>query len=160
MGLSAEQEVLLREHAQAADACRANDTLIRAGLTIFVAAQAAVLAFLSNQRAAPSLALLLLEFLSMWVSAVVFQTTRRLHVRYKNYMDRARYIERRLEMYLYQYSYDYFGQHPVPPKWAGGNKKLWASVPIVTLALVAILFTRHSYLWLSCVLCGHCAAAP
>ena len=148
MGLSAEHEILLREYSQAADACRANDTLIRTGLTIFVAVQAAMLAFLSNQHGAPTFALLLLEFLSMWVSVVVFLTTRRLHVRYENYMERARYLERRLGMYLFQYSYEYFGANPVTPSWVGGNKRLWASVPVVSFALVALLFCRHGYVWL------------
>ena len=148
MALSAEHEILLREYAQAGDACRANDTLVRTGLTIFAATQAAVLAFLSNLKGAPNLALLLLEILSMWVSAVVFLTTLRLHVRYKNYMERARQIERKLGMNLYEYSYNYFSSPSIPASRLGGNKTLWASVPFVTFVLVVALFIRHSYLWL------------
>jgi hypothetical protein len=111
--------------------------------------QAAVLAFLSNLKGPPNLALLLLEFLSMWVSAVVFLTTLRLHIRYRNYMERARQIERELGMYLYEYSYQHFKSTPIPARHLGGNKTLWATLPFVTFVLVVALFLRHAYLWLS-----------
>lgn len=140
--LSREDEILLREYAQAGEACRANDTLVRTGLTIFGAVQAAIIGFVASRgNTGITLELFLLEVLGLWLSVVVYYTTRRLHYRYKNYMERARCIERQLGMNLYQFSYEYFGSEPVPAKWAG-NKRLWATVPAVTFVIYVVLLLR------------------
>jgi hypothetical protein len=149
--LSREEEILLHEYKEAGQACRGHDTLVRTGLTIFGAAQAAIIGFIVS-RTAVTIELVLLELLGLWLSVVVFFTTRRLHYRYGNYMERARCIERRLGMYLYQYSYDYFGSEGGPAKWAG-NKKLWASVPALTFLIYLVLLGRAIWPTVRALIC-------
>jgi hypothetical protein len=151
--LSREDEILCREYQEAGEACRGHDTLVRTGLTVFGAAQAAIIGFIVTRGPSITLELVLLEILGLWLSVVVFFTTRRLHVRYSNYMERARCIERRLGMYLYQYSYEYFGTESVPAKWTG-NKKLWASVPALTFVLYLVLLGRAAWPSVRGVICG------
>lgn len=151
--LSREEEILLREYQEAGEACRGHDTLVRTGLSIFGAVQAAIIGFIASQEKSITVELVILEILGLWLSVVVFFTTRRLHYRYKNYMDRARCIERRLGMYLYQYSFEYFGSERVPAKWVG-NKKLWASVPAVTFLLYLILLGRAAWPSVRTIICS------
>jgi hypothetical protein len=140
-----EDEIALREYQEAGQACRGHDTLIRTGLTIFGAVQAAIIGFIASRGSSFTLELALLEILGMWLSVVVFLTTHRLHYRYKNYMERARAIEGRLGMSLYQYSYDYFATGRVG-KW--GNKRLWATVPQLTFLIYLVLIGRSSWTFL------------
>lgn len=139
--LSNEQEILLKEYKEAGETCRNHDQLTRTGFSIFAAVQAAIIGFIGIRKEIGSLELVLLEVLGLLLSVVILLTTLRLHYRYKTYMERARCIERHLGMYLYQYSFDYFGSKKIPGQWAG-NKKLWASVPCLTFLLYAVLLLR------------------
>ncbi len=139
--LSNEQEILLREYQEAGQTCRNYDQLTRTGFSIFAAVQAAIIGFIGARTGIGPLELVLLEVLGLWLSVVILLTTLRLHYRYKTFMERAKCIERHLGMYLYQYSFDYFGVKKMPGQWAG-NKKLWASVPCLTFLLYAVLLIR------------------
>lgn len=139
--LSREQEILLREYKEAGETCRNHEKLIRTGLTIFVAIQAAIIGFIGKSTNSSPLNIFLLEILGLWMSVVVLITTLRLHHRYKNYIERAKWIEQRLGMYFYQYSFDYFKNKPIPGQCLG-NQKLWASIPLLSFFLYAILIVR------------------
>ena len=148
--LSREQKILLQEYSEAGQICRNTDQLVRTGISIFAAIQAAIIAFIGTSKHIGSLEVVLLEVLGLWLSVVVLLTTLRLHYRYKTYMDRAKHIEHKLCMYLYQFSYDYFGVAKIPGAWAG-NKKLWASVPALTFLLYALLLVRDGRTLFGCM---------
>jgi hypothetical protein len=141
--LSNEQEILLKEYQEAGETCRNHDQLIRTGFSIFAAVQAAIIGFIGTKKDIGSLELVLLEVLGLWLSVVILLTTLRLHYRNKAYMERAKCIENQLGMYLYQYSFDYFDieKEKIPGQWAG-NKKLWASVSLLTFFLYTVLLLR------------------
>jgi hypothetical protein len=152
--LSRQDEILLREYQQAGEACRGHDTLIRTGLTIFGAAQVAILGFIATQtQPAPLPALAPLEFLGFWLSLVALATTWRLHHRYKNYMERSHVLERRLGMYLYRYSEEYF-RSKWYLAWLPGNKMWWGSVPFVTLLIFAALLFRDGPAFVTGLVCA------
>lgn len=66
--LSREDEILLREYAQAGEACRANDTLVRTGLTIFGGVQAAIIGFVASRGdTSITVEMILLELLGLWL---------------------------------------------------------------------------------------------
>ena len=142
MSLSGEQEILLREYEQAGEACRNHDSLIRTGLAIFGAAQAAILAFVSSQsKPIDSLEIVMLEALGLWLGVVVLMTTFRLHHRYSTYMSTIHAIEAKLGISLYSDSQKYFES-----KWylklLPGNKYLWASVPGLAVLIYLVLLCR------------------
>ena len=140
-----QDEILIQEYQEAGRACRGNDQLIRTGILIYTAAQAAIVGFIGTKGADKSLELCILEIFGFWLSVVVLLTTLRLHHRYKTYMQRARYIERSMKMNLYQYSFDYFeNQKNKIPGWFAGNKKLWATVPILFGIAYVILLIRDA----------------
>jgi len=64
--LSREDEILLREYQEAGEACRGHDTLVRTGLTIFGAAQAAIIGYIVTRGPIVTLELVLLEILGLW----------------------------------------------------------------------------------------------
>ena len=148
--LNREEEIWIREYQEAGQACRNHDQLIRTGLTIFGAVQAAIIGLVVAKEGVDVFEKVLVEFLGLWLSVVVLLTTRRLNYRYKTYMERAKAIERRLGMYLYQYSYDYFGDKNIP---GPGNKKVWASLPVVAIIIYALLLGREAYQFLKTLLC-------
>jgi hypothetical protein len=147
--LSPEQKILLQEYSEAGQVCRNADQLVRTGISIFAAVQAAIIGFIGTQKGDGTLALQLLKALGLWLSFVVYLTTLRLHYRYKSYMARMRSIENKLGMHLYRYSYRYFGiqGQRIPGQWRngvlskciGGNKRLWASIPLLTFVLYLLL---------------------
>ena len=143
--LSRQDEILLQEYQEAGRACRGHDQLIRTGLLIYTAAQAAIVGFIGTKGADKSLELCILEIFGFWLSVVVLLTTMRLHHRYKTYMQRARYIERTMKMSLYQYSLDYFDDQKtkIQGRFAG-NKVLWATVPILFGIAYGILLIRDA----------------
>lgn len=149
--LTAEQQILLHEHQEASQMCRSHDQLVRTGLTIFGAAQAVIVGFIGTQQGKASLALFLLEVFGLWLSVIVLLTTLRLQKRYESYMERAKCIERRVGMYLFECSQDYFAFASIPIK-RFGNKKLWASVPVVAIGMYLILLGRDVVVWV-CALC-------
>ncbi len=65
-------------------------------------------------------------------------------------MERLKSIESHLGMYLYQYSFDYFGSEKIPGKWKDkkllkyieGNKRLWSTIPLLTYLLYLLLILR------------------
>lgn len=146
--LTAEQQILLHEHQEAGQMCRNHDQLIRTGLTIFGAAQAAIVGFIGAQKSRADLAFFLLEIFGLWLSVVVLLTTLRLKKRYESYIERAKCIERRVGMYLFECSQDYFAFASIPVK-RFGNKNLWASVPIVAIGVYLVLLGRDAVIWIS-----------
>jgi hypothetical protein len=139
--LTRKQQILLIEYGQAGEMCRNHDKLLRTGLVIFGAVQAAIIGFIGTQSESRLLELFLLQFLGFWLSVIVLLTTLRLAYRYASYMERAKCIERQLGMYLFECSQDFFSFENVPAKLFG-NKRLWASVPFVTLWLYFLLLVR------------------
>lgn len=148
--LTREEEILLQEYREAGQACRNHDQLIRTGLTIFGAVQAAIIGFVVAKEGVETFEKVLVEVLGLWLSIVVLLTTRRLHYRYKTYMERAKAIERRLGMYLYQYSFDYFGANKIS---GPGNKKVWASLPVLAMIIYVLLLGRVAYDLLKTQIC-------
>lgn len=144
--LTAEQQILLHEYQEASQACRNHDQLVRTGLTIFGAAQAVIVGFIGTQKGGASLALFLLEIFGFWLSVIVLLTTLRLQKRYESYMERAKCIERRVGMYLFECSQDYFAFASIPVKHFG-NKQLWASVPVLAIGMYLILLGRDIVVW-------------
>jgi len=143
--LSDDKEIMLREYQEAGQICRGHDQLIRTGLIIFGAVQAAIIGFIGTTRSHSSLNLVLLEILGLGLSIVVILTTARLQFRYEGYMERAKCIERRLGMYLYNVSEEYFflQRKRIPCEWAGiGNKDIWTVVPWIAIILYAVLLVR------------------
>lgn len=141
--LSREDEILLREYQEAGEACRSHDQLIRTGLGIFGAVQAAIIGFIGTVSVGSHFELALLEILGFVLSIVVLLTTLRLQHRYATYVQRAKCIETRLGMCLYNCSEEWFyiARDRIPAGWAG-NKVLWASVPFTTMVLYSLLLYR------------------
>jgi hypothetical protein len=148
--LSNRQDILLKEYAIAVETCRNHDQLTRTGLSIFAAVQAAIIGFIGSQKGSMTIELQLLKALGLWLSFVVFLTTLRLHHRYKAYMERLKSIEHQLGIYLYQYGFDYFARPDIPGNWKDkkilrhieGNKRLWATIPLLTFGLYLLLIIR------------------
>ncbi len=135
---SSDKEFLAREYEQAGSACRNHESLIRTGITIFAAAQAAILAILMkepNPNPDPFYAYCL-ELLGLWLSVVVGITTFRLGRRYTTYMKRAKSLEHQLGFALYTASQEEFEKHWYLRK--PGNQTWLLSLPILT-ALIYII---------------------
>jgi len=130
--------MLLREHEVAGEMCRNHDSLIRTGITIFGAAQAAILAFIASDNDVEPHAILILEGLGFWLSVIVLATTYRLGQRYRTYMERARVLEVKLGFDLFNYSQRSFEGHWFLKRMPG-NKRWWISLPLLLIC---------AYLWL------------
>jgi hypothetical protein len=131
------QEILIKEYEEGGRACRNNDTLTRTGLSIYSATQAAIIGFLATRMKIEEIYFSVLAIIGILLSCVVFCTTRRLHMRNKNYMERMRDIEYELGMNLYEYSYRSFKRRNISE--ITGNKLLWSSVPLVISFLYFLL---------------------
>lgn len=154
MALTTEKEMLLREYQFAGEICRNHDSLVRTGMIIFGAAQAAILAFLASNSDTAPLVIGLLKGLGFWLSVIVFATTYRLSHRYRTYMERARSLESQLHFDLYDYSEREF-QRRWLLKHMPGNKWWWGSLPfLLALAYGYLLFCD---LWphLAIFVCGN-----
>jgi hypothetical protein len=136
--LKPEQQILLHEYQQAGEMCRNHDQLLRTGLVIFGAIQAAIIGFIGTRKDGGLLELFVLELFGFWLSVIVLLTTLRLGYRYQSYMERAKCIEHRLGMYLFNCSQEFFAFAEVPAKRLG-NKRSWASVPILSMWLYVAL---------------------
>jgi len=150
--LTSEQQILLQEYHQAGQMCRNHDQLLRTGLVIFGAIQAAIIGFIGTQQNSGVLELFVLELFGFWLSVIVLLTTLRLGYRYQSYMERAKCIERRLGMYLFDCSQDFFEFACVPAKKLG-NKRLWASVPFLSMWLYVALIVRDGRSYADAILC-------
>lgn len=135
------EELQIKEYEQAGEACRNHDSLIRTGITIFGAAQAAILAVLAGQTEPNPCYTLALKILGFWLSIVVLATTYRLAHRYASYMNRAKDLEQSLGFTLYSQSQEYFQSKRIL-KLMPGNKTTLASLPLVLaiIYLVLIIF--------------------
>lgn len=135
-----ERETLIHEYNEAGQACRNNEGLVRTGISLFTAIQAAILGFIQT-RAKVSLEVVLIEVLAIVVSIVTFLTVLRLQMLYTAYMERAKCIERRLCMNLYTYGWEYMEVKKAPAQKIG-NKRLLAFIPVTVFILFAILLIR------------------
>lgn len=141
MPLTTEQEMLLREYELAGETCRNHDSLIRTGISIFGAAQAAILAFLASKSGIELLERVFLEGLGFWLSVIVLATTYRLSHRYRTYMERARLIETKLGFDLFDHSEREFQRRRLL-KYMPGNKWWWASLPFLLAVAYGYLLFR------------------
>ncbi len=152
MALSTDQEMMLHEYQIAGEMCRNHDALIRTGITIFGAAQAAILAFIASRTDAELTELLMLEGLGFWLSIVVLATTFRLGHRYRTHMERARQLEEKLGFDLFNYS-----QRDFESKWylnrLPGNKRALISLPTLLAITYGWLLIRDGWPQLAKVFC-------
>jgi hypothetical protein len=155
MAIDSEQELFLREYEQAGECCRNHDSLIRTGITIFGAAQAAILAVIVAQSKPNLCYTFVLELLGFWLSVVVLFTTFRLRRRYATYMKRAKHLEAQLGFTLYTSSQEEFES-----KWylrlMPGNKTWLASLPALMAVLYLIFLFLHVGSFVEAIHCGTC----
>lgn len=149
------KELRLREYEQAGEACRSHDSLIRTGITIFGAAQAAILAIIVGQSRPNLCYTFFLELLGFLLSGVVWITTFRLGRRYATYMKRAKELEKELGFTLYTSS-----QLEFESKWylkcMPGNKTSLATLPILMALIYGFLLFLHFERFFEAIRCGAC----
>lgn len=149
------EELQAREYEQAGQACRNHDSLIRTGITIFGAAQAAILAIIVGQSKPNICYSFALEVLGFWLSVVVFATTYRLGHRYATYMKRAKELENTLGFTLYTDSQAYF-ESKRRLKYMPGNKATLASLPAVMAFIYGVFIFIHFGKFIEAINCGAC----
>lgn len=123
------QQLKLAEYQQAAEMCMNHDSLIRTGITIFGAAQAAILTILTQGSLRPEYEFSL-KLIGLTLSVIVFFTTYRLARRYGGYMARAKTLEADLDFHLLSSSQAEFDQSRLL-KIMPGNKAWLAGFPIL-----------------------------
>lgn len=149
------KELLVKEYEQAGEACRNHDSLIRTGITIFGAAQAAILAIIVGQSEPNICYTFALEILGFWLSIVVLATTYRLGHRYANYMTRAKKLEETLGFILYTHSQAYF-ESKRHLSYMPGNKTTLATLPAVMAFIYGGFIFVHLNKFIEAIRCGGC----
>ena len=99
--LAKEEEILLREYAEAGQLCRSYEQLSRTGILIFVVFSTAIVALLHQDAASPTMKITL-EVIGVIFSVITLNVLVRVGILYKTYIDRAREIEDNLGMDLYK----------------------------------------------------------
>jgi len=138
------KNILVEEYEQAGAACRNHDSLIRTGITIFGAAQAAILGILMNESKDNFYYTFSLELLGFWLSIVVYVTTFRLGQRYATYMERVKDLEWLLGFKLYTSSQEKFDRTWYL-KYMPGNKTSLATLPILTAIMYGCFLLNHLF---------------
>ncbi len=147
------KELLLKEYAEAGSACRANEALVRTGLTIFVSVQAAIIGFIQvTSGSLITREVLLLEWLGFVASVATWISLLRLRLLYSAYIERAKCIERRLGLALYTAAWPFLEEARAPGQKIG-NKKLLATLPATTFAIYLLLLVSDApkYFTFECV---------
>jgi hypothetical protein len=123
------QQLKLAEYQQAVEMCKNHDSLIRTGITIFGAAQAAILTMLAQDSVRPEYEFSL-NLIGLTLCVIVFFTTYRLARRYGAYMARAKKLEDDLDFQLLSSSQAEFDEGWLL-KIMPGNKAWLAGFPAV-----------------------------
>jgi len=150
-----EKELRVKEYEQAGEACRNHDSLIRTGITIFGAAQAAIFAIIVGQSEPNPCYTYFLEVLGFWLSFVVWITTFRLGRRYATYMKRAKDIEKELGFSLYSASQEEF-KSTWYLRCMPGNKMSMASLPILMAVIYGFLVIENFEQFIEAIGSGAC----
>ena len=136
-----DQQLKLAEYQQAVQMCTNHDSLIRTGITIIGAAQAAILTMLTQVSLKPEYEFSL-NLIGLSLSVIIFFTTYRLARRYGGYMARAKILETDLNFNLLSSSQAEFEQSCLL-KIMPGNKAWLAGFPILMGGVyVFLLFAR------------------
>lgn len=139
--------VMLYEYQEAGQACRNIESLVRTAISLFAAIQAIIIGFIQT-RTSVSLETILIEVFSIVVSVVTLFSILRLQMYYSAYMERAKCIERRLNMNLYLFGCEYMDIMKAPAQRIK-NKKLLAAIPATVFVIFAILLVRDAKCYLS-----------